>query len=374
MSKLGHVTIAPLIIASDQTKLATMCGGQQAYPVYITIGNIHESVRQKLNQHATILLGYLPCESFVGIEDKDRCACLKNELVHHVMEVLMVPLREASQLGVNMWCADRCLHCVYLIVVAFVRDWLEQNDMACTSQGGCPICMIEFEDCGSHKKDVLMHTLGDTIAVVQAYYEHGDTGKLDKEGVKLWKPWWAALPCINFHACITPNLLHQLHQGIFKSHIVCWMKKLVGVERIDHCFISMPRPQGACHFSKGISKCGCWTGKESKQMASQFLPVVARQTDPFAVLLMRTALDFMYCAHATRMTKVDVAEFESTLTIFHNTKDMLLQLKVFNNKSRFNKIPKLHMLSHYVYSTHELGMPDGYNSEAPEHLHIEFVK
>jgi hypothetical protein len=374
MSKLGRVTIAPLIVASDQTKLATMCGGQKAYPVYITIGNISKSVRRKSNEHATILLGYLPCESFQDVKDPTQRARLRNELVHRAMEVLMAPLKEASRDGVDMWCADGHLRRVYPIVAAFTGDWPEQNDMACTDQGGCPICTVEYDTRGSYPNDSPMRKPWDTVAAIQAYYEHGDLGELRDERVKPWKPWWAGLPYVNFHACIAPDLLHQLHQGIFKSHIVRWMKKIVGPVKIDRCFMSMPRPQGMRHFSKGISKFKRCTGKESKQMASQLLPIVAGQAEPFAVLLTRTALDFMYRAHAARMTEDDIAELEDALKIFHDTKHILVELKVFKTRSRFDGIPKLHMLSHYAHSTRELGTPDGYNSESPEHLHIEFAK
>ncbi|KAG8796342.1 hypothetical protein FRC12_000059 [Ceratobasidium sp. 428] len=40
----------------------------------------------------------------------------------------------------------------------------------------------------------------------------------------------------------------------------------------------------------------------------------------------------------------------------------------------FDNIPKFHMLSHYVLSIRELGTPDGYNTESPEHLHIVYAK
>jgi hypothetical protein len=47
---------------------------------------------------------------------------------------------------------------------------------------------------------------------------------------------------------------------------------------------------------------------------------------------------------------------------------------VYQSSDRFDKIPKLHMLRHYVQMIRELGTPDGYNTETPEHLHIEYAK
>ncbi|KAG8741812.1 hypothetical protein FRC10_002411, partial [Ceratobasidium sp. 414] len=40
----------------------------------------------------------------------------------------------------------------------------------------------------------------------------------------------------------------------------------------------------------------------------------------------------------------------------------------------FDRMAKLHMLSHYTDNIHELGMPNGYSTETAEHLHIIYVK
>ncbi|KAF9557787.1 hypothetical protein CPC08DRAFT_610558, partial [Agrocybe pediades] len=37
-------------------------------------------------------------------------------------------------------------------------------------------------------------------------------------------------------------------------------------------------------------------------------------------------------------------------------------------------IPKLHNIQHYVDCIRALGSPDGYNTEFPERLHIDFAK
>ncbi|KAF7311743.1 hypothetical protein MIND_00184500 [Mycena indigotica] len=53
-------TIIPVILSSDKTQLSSFAGDKQAWPVYISIGNISKSVRRQPNSRATVLLGYIP--------------------------------------------------------------------------------------------------------------------------------------------------------------------------------------------------------------------------------------------------------------------------------------------------------------------------
>ncbi|KAJ7583436.1 hypothetical protein C8J56DRAFT_864056 [Mycena floridula] len=59
------------------------------------------------------------------------------------------------------------------------------------------------------------------------------------------------------------------------------------------------------------------------------------------------------------------------LTIFHANKDVFIELGV---REHFYKIPKLHSMKHYVQAIRYLGSLDGYNTESPERLHIDYAK
>ncbi|CDO69052.1 hypothetical protein BN946_scf184992.g1, partial [Trametes cinnabarina] len=41
-AQVPHATVAPVILATDKTQLSTFSGDKQAWPVYLTIGNINK--------------------------------------------------------------------------------------------------------------------------------------------------------------------------------------------------------------------------------------------------------------------------------------------------------------------------------------------
>jgi hypothetical protein len=390
-----YTTIVPVILASDKTVLSTIGGNQQAYPVYLTIGNISKGIRRKSSKRATVLLGYLPVTSFDNEPDERDRERLKGELLHRAMEALLEPLKIASQEGVEMWCADGRLRRIHPILAAYVGDWPEQCDMACTMRSRCPVCTVKFQERGDYGQDIPIRTTRHTLAAIHRYEVDENAKALDRAGLKPWWPFWASLPYVRFPYCVAPDLLHQLHKGMFKSHLMEWIRNIESKAAIDRRFSAMSRMAGMRHFKSGIYKVQQWTGRESKEMEKQCLPVLVGLLDSRVVELARNLLDFTYRARTPQMMDSDLDELEAALKEIHRLKGVIVELGGFQQKEsegtngknrkpgrsrqakgedRWNYIAKLHMLSHYARSIRELGTPDGYNTEAPEHLHIEYAK
>ncbi|KAG8732610.1 hypothetical protein FRC11_012268 [Ceratobasidium sp. 423] len=368
-------TIAPVIIATDQTTLSVMCGGQKAYPVYVSFGNLDKEWRRKPSKHGTYLLGYLPVDAFEDIPDDKERRRLKADLVHRAMEKMLEPLREASEQGVEVWCPDGRLRRVYPRVAAYTADWPEQNLQCCTSEGGCPVCKTSHADRGNLGDEAELREREETLNALRTYICTQNEAHLDDLKLKPVWPWWGDIPDVNLSACIAPDLLHQAYQGVFKTHLVRWMKKLLGVDVLDNRFASMPQAAGLTHFAKGLSAASGnrWTGHQSKQLLAQFMPTVVCGLTAEKSQLVRSLIDFMYRAHATSLTESDLADMDDDLRIFHQQKELLVG-PIYESDDHFNKIAKLHMLRHWTHSIRELGTPDGYNTEGPEHLHIEYAK
>ncbi|KAG9121340.1 hypothetical protein FRC07_002734, partial [Ceratobasidium sp. 392] len=348
MERLGdkgkrNATIAPLIIATDQTTMSIMCGGQKVYLVYMATANIAKSCRRKPKRRAMVLLGYLPVNLFEDIDDDKERRRLKADLIHRSMERLLEPLKVPSEEGVDMWCLDGRLRRVFPRIAAYTANWPEQNLQLCTSEGSCP-----------NKSQHI--------------------AELKPLNLKPVWPWWGDIPDVNLATCFTPDLLHQLYQGIFKTHILRWLRHLVGKKVVDEQLAAIPQAQGLRHFNKGITGISQWAGRESKQIAAQILPVVAGSLSADLTDMVRSLINFMFRAHAASMTDTDIEAMERDLAWFHELKGLLIVHGMYKSDARFDKIPKLHMLSHYTDMIRLMGTPDGFNTEAPEHLHIEYAK
>jgi hypothetical protein len=144
-------TVIPLIIAHDRMVLLVVSGGHQAYPVYLTLGNIDKSVRRKSTSQAMVLLSYLPVNEFLYVKDKDERSHLKCELTHRAMEKLFEELHVASKQGVETRCTDGQYRRAYLIVAGMVLDNEDQVLAAGILSSGCPKCKTTYHNRGSGK-------------------------------------------------------------------------------------------------------------------------------------------------------------------------------------------------------------------------------
>ncbi|KAG8753856.1 hypothetical protein FRC12_011393 [Ceratobasidium sp. 428] len=138
----------------------------------------------------------------------------------------------------------------------------------------------------------------------------------------------------------------------------------------------MPRFQKLRHFTNGISVISQWTGKEAKALGRTFLTIVAGCNKPKLVTAVRGIVDFMARAHKHEVTDDDLVAMNRDLLDFYESQDVFIGGKkgMVKDERGFNKIRKIHMLTHYPYLIRQLGAPEGFNTKITERLHIDFVK
>ncbi|KAJ3847772.1 hypothetical protein EV368DRAFT_50596, partial [Lentinula lateritia] len=185
-------------------------------------------------------------------------------------------------------------------------------------------------------------------------------------------PFWKDLPLCHIFESMTPDLLHQMHKGVFADHVSLWAKKSIanGGEEIDARFRAMPPHPTLRHFKKGISKVTQWTGGEYRSMAKVFLGTLGGAADARVIRVVRAAEDYMYYSHFESHCEESLEAMEAAWKTFHAEKEVFIELGV---RKQFN-ISKVHNVLHYPQNIHSRGTLDGFNSETMERLHIDLAK
>ena len=289
------------------------------------------------------------------------------------MRSLFAPLKKAGKEGVDMVCTDQYIRQVFPILCAYVADYPEQCLVSCNNENHCPRCNAGRTKLGRPLDTVLKSS--ETVLQAMDDAANGDMDEYTRLGLRPNNPFWRDLPHCDIPSCFTPDLLHQLHKGVFKDHIVAWAMKCVkgGEAEIDRRFRAMPRGTDLRHFKKGISLVSQWTGTEYKNMEKVFLGVLAGQSEPGLIRVVRATLDFIYYAHFESHTTDSLKKLEQSWLDFHNNLQYFVNADIRKNRDDFN-IPKLHSMQHYLAAIISRGSADGYSTESPERLHIDFAK
>jgi hypothetical protein len=188
-------------------------------------------------------------------------------------------------------------------------------------------------------------------------------------------PFWKDLPYVHIYRSITPDILHQLYQGILK-HLIGWVTQALGPLEVDARCRRLPPNHNIQHFVKGITSLSRVTGQEHDRMSRILLGLVIDAPLPGSlsnvrlIRAVRAVLDVLYLAQYPVHTDETLVFFEDSLERFHDNKEIFVDLGIRN---AFN-IPKLHFASHYLDYIKLYGTLDNFNTEYTERLHIDLAK
>ncbi|KAM6499612.1 hypothetical protein JOM56_005120 [Amanita muscaria] len=299
-SKPG-ATIAPLIISSDKTQV-TLFGNKTAYPVYLTIGNLPKSIRRKPSQRGQVLLAYLPTSKLARVTVQSSRRRMMSNLFHACLRRLVAPLEQSGIDGVHMKDGDGVIRRIHPILAVYVGDYPEQVLVTCTKTGECPKCDVVRSDIGdphvlaSPRNVQAVHT---ALSMVNGNPRDYVKACQDARIKPVFHPFWEALPYTDIFQAIAPDVLHQIHQGIFK-HFTGWLVQAYGASEID-ARIQRLIPNHHIHiFANGISGLSHVTGKEHNMISRVILGIINDIRLPGGfnsarlVRAVRALLDFMF--------------------------------------------------------------------------------
>jgi len=369
--------MAPVIIATDKTQLTQFSGNKSAYPVYLTVGNLPKAVRRQPSQNSCILIAYLSVEKvnrskMTELEHRSRV----QRIFHESMKTILEPLKQAGKDGVRMKDSKGAIRQVHPVLSCYVADYPEQCLVTCTKYGTCVKCCQD----ALHLEDIepaLPRTKKWTINVIQQAknLSRGSSVKFHQHCMDndvaggIYSPFWQDFPYTDIHHAITPDVLHQLYQGVFK-HVVEWCRSIVGEKELDRRIQVLPYGYGLRQFRKGISKLSQISGTERKNMAKILLGCVHDIMAPGGVKAVKALLDFIYLAQYSTHDQITLGYLRDSLEEFHKYKQYFV---LVGCREHLN-IPKLHSLIHYIQAIELFGTTDNYNTEMFERLHIDFAK
>ena len=187
--------------------------------------------------NATVLVAYLPVTKLECFNEKTR-SMAGFHLFHHCMTQILKPLVEAGLNGAKMTCGDLRIRRIFPILAAYVTDYPEQCLVACCKENCCLWCKVKLDERGNlagtsaREVDETMELLMQDRRRKLKNLHSSKT--FDEQGLQpIYEPFWKDLPHVNIFSCFTPDILHQLHKGVFKDHLVKWCTAIIGEEELD---------------------------------------------------------------------------------------------------------------------------------------------
>ncbi|KAF8349311.1 hypothetical protein F5887DRAFT_1070646 [Amanita rubescens] len=240
----------------------------------------------------------------------------------------------------------------------FVGDYPEQILVTCVKSGQCPKCEVAKEDLGDpNTSSNLLNILAVRVALNGSDNDSAFVDACTEAGIKpVSHPFWKTLPYVDIFQAITPNVLDQLFQGVFK-HLVSWLKQPYEFREIDARTQRLIPNHHIQIFPNGVTSFSRVTSEEHNFISRIILGVIADMRLPTGMDSAR--LPVVSARHLMSMRKA--------LDEFHRNKQIFIDSGICD-------IPQLHACVRYVASLKLFGTTDNYNTQQTERLKLDYTK
>ncbi|KAH9839287.1 uncharacterized protein C8Q71DRAFT_795564 [Rhodofomes roseus] len=369
--------LTTVILGADKTTVSVGTGGQEFHPVYMSIGNVHNSVR-RAHKDAIIPVAFLAIPKAArGEAETDEFRTFRKQLYHASLAHILSSLQPYMQTYDVVRCPDGHFRRVIYDLGPFIADYPEQVVLSGIVSGWCPKCLLPPDklNMGGGEPRCREHT------------EHL-AGTFDAE--LIWITWGVDVNVIPFttyfpradiYELLTPDLLHQLIKGTFKDHLVEWVEKYLylvhskpearrRMDDIDRRIAAAPQFPGLRRFPEGRNF-KQWTGNDSKALMKVYLPAIEGHVPDDVVRCFAAYLDFCYLARRSAHDDHSLAAMQEALGRFHRYRTIFETVGV---RPEGFSLPRQHALVHYITGIRLFGSPNGVCSSITESKHIRAVK
>ncbi|KAF8599336.1 hypothetical protein BDV93DRAFT_392853, partial [Ceratobasidium sp. AG-I] len=144
----------------------------------------------------------------------------------------------------------------------------------------------------------------------------------DDQGLKPFGlPFWSNLPHCNIYNCLAPDLLHQLHKGVFSDHLLSWCLEIIdNDDEVDRRMAAMPSHPSLRHFNSGFTKLRTTTGTESRAIEKVILGALEGLIPSDVHDALQAILDFVYYAQLPVHNSTTLLLLNDALATWHANK------------------------------------------------------
>ncbi|THH26521.1 hypothetical protein EUX98_g7665 [Antrodiella citrinella] len=322
-------TFVPVILGSDKTTVSVATGQHDYWPLYLSIGNVHNHVR-RAHRNAVAVIGFLAVpKSKKRYANDAKFRKYRRQLFHSSIAKILDSLK--AGLG------------------PYIGDYPEQTLLACVVQNWCPKCTARAGQLDSDPNAILRCT------------EHTEALTARLGLGELWETWGIVADVVPFtndfpradiHELISPDLLHQMVKGTFKDHLVEWVTSYI---KLKHT----------------ASRANAILDDIDHRRVQVYLAAIVGHVPDDMVRAMRAFLEFCYLARRNVHDGETLTQMEDALKRYHQYR------VVFETEGVCPKgfsLPRQHSLMHYVRMIHQFGAPNGLCSSITESRHITAVK
>lgn len=346
-------------------------------------------IRMKSTYHALPLIALLPCPKFIGLK-KSLHGIMENRLIHHCLDIICAPLKEASSKGAFISDSLGRTRCFFTPIVAYIVDTPEAAVIAGVGGKTSHLTLASHKTFGDHFRHPTR--LG-TLTLSQIEYISGEIDpwaltlyadavrkrfRLNAVHLPFWRNW--TLPdgtIADPSQFLTPEPLHHWHKQ-FWDHDAKWCIHAVGSGEIDLRFSLLQPCVGFRHFKSGISSLKQVTGRDHRNVQRYIIPIIADAVPKNFILCVRALSDFRYLAQSRSISGHTLTQITAALDLFHQNKHAILDAgaRVGKSNKPINNffIPKLELLHSVVASICWSGVPIQWSADPTERAHIDVVK